>query len=246
MSAPIAYRKPKSGRLVLLFVLSIGAHVGLALFAIWAGHHLGHVAKPEEELDLGMDVTLGEEVQELIVAATPPAPPEPPPPEPPPPPPEPEPEPEPPPPDPPMTEPEIVEPAPPPKATPAPKPKVVAKAAPAPPAPPGAKVGPTPRPGVVGGNVTEGKLTGTPGGSKVGTQGWKTPRPPYPPAALASRIQGSGSVRITTDASGNVSSAVITAPINAILDANTRSFARSNWKGPPNQTRTVPVVYQIR
>ena len=242
MSAPIAYRKPKSGRLALLFVLSIGAHIGLAIFAIWAGKHMGTVAKPEEELELGIDVTLGEEVQELIVAATPPSPPEPPPPDPPPPPPEPEPEPEPPPPDPPMKEPDFVEPAPKPKPAPAPNPKVVAKPAPA---PPGAKVGPTPRPGVVGGNVTQGKLTGTPGGQKVGTAGWRTPRPPYPTAALASRIQGSGSVRITTDASGNVSNVVITGPINPLLDANTRSFARGNWKGPPNQTRTVPVIYRI-
>ena len=240
MSAPIAYRKPKSGRLVLLFVLSIGAHVGLAILAIWARSHLGQVTKPVEEVDLGMDVILGEEVQELIVAATPPAPPEPPPPEPPPPPPAPEP---PPPPPEPMKEPDFVEPAPPPKATPAPKPKVVAKAAPA---PPGAKVGPTPQAGVVGGNVTQGKLTGTPGGQKVGPQGWKLPRPPYPPTALASRIQGSGSVQISTDGSGNVSSVVITRPIHSILDANTRSFARSNWKGPPNQTRSVPVIYQIR
>lgn len=243
MSTPIAYRKPKSGRLAVLFVLSIAAHVGLAMLAIWAGNHLGHVAKPVEELDLGMDVTLGEEVQELIVAATPPARPEPPPPEPPPPPPEPEPEPEPPEP---MKEPDFPEPAPPPKATPAPKPKVVAKVAPASPAPRGAKVGPTPRQGVLGGNVTEGKVEGTPGGSKVGTQGWKTPRPPYPAAALASRIQGSGAVQISTDGSGNVSSVVITRQINPVLDSNTRSFARSNWKGPPNQTRSVPVIYQIR
>ena len=236
MSAPIAYRKPKSGRLVLLFVLSIGAHVGLAMFAIWAGNYLRPLQKPEEMLDLGMDVTLGEEVQELVVAETPPAPPEPPPP----------PEPEPPVPEPlpePMEKPDFVEPAPPPKATPAPKPKVAAKPAPA---PPGAKVGPTPRPGVVGGNVTEGKLTGTPGGQKVGDQGWRTPRPPYPAAALASRLPGSGSVRISTDASGNVTNVVITAPINPILDSNTRSFARGNWKGPPNATRTVPVIYQIR
>ena len=239
MSAPIAYRKPRSGRLALLFVLSIGAHVGLAMFAVWAGNHLGRMAKPVEELDLGMDVTLGEEVQELIVAATPPATPEPPPPEPPPAEPEPEPEPEPPP----MEVPDFVEPAPVPKATPAPKPKVVAQPAPA---PPGAKTGPTPRPGVVGGNVTEGKLTGTPGGAKIGPQGWRTPKPPYPAAALASRIQGSGSVRISTDAAGSVTSVVVTGPINPMLDANTRSFARSNWKGPPNQTRTVPVIYQIR
>ena len=120
MSTPIAYRKPKSGRLAWLFLLSIGVHIGLAIFAVWAGKHLGRVNNPAEELDLGMDKNLGEEVQALIVAATPPAPPEPPPPEPPPPPPEPEPEP--PPPEPPMTEPDFVEPAPAPKATPAPKP----------------------------------------------------------------------------------------------------------------------------
>ena len=241
MSAPIAYRKPKSGRLVLLFLISIGLHVGVAVFVVWAGKHLHYEQKPEDMLDLGMDVTLGDEVQELIVAQTPPAPPEPepppPPPEPEPPVPEPEPEPAP------MEKPDFVEPAPPPKSTPAPKPKVVAKAAPA---PPGAKVGPTPRPGVVGGNVTEDKVTGTPGGQKIGNQGWRTPRPPYPPAALASRIQGSGSVRISTDASGNVTNVVVTGPINPLLDANTRSFARGNWKGPPNTTRTVPVVYQIR
>ena len=240
MSAPIAYRKPKSGRLALLFLISIGVHVGVALFAIWAGKHWRFEPKAEEMLDLGMDVTLGEEVQELIVAESTPAPPEPPP-EPPPPPPEPEPEP--PAPEP-MEKPDFTDAAPPPpKTTPAPRPKAVAKPAPA---PPGAKTGPTPRAGVVGGNVTQGKLTGTPGGQKIGNQGWRTPRPPYPAAALASRIQGSGSVRISTDVAGNVTNAVITGPIHPILDANTRSFARGNWKGPPNATRTVPVIYQIR
>ena len=239
MASAIAYEKPRSGRLVALFVLSIGLHVGVALFAIWASHHLKYTPKEEEMLELGIDVTLGEEVQELIAAQTPPAP-EPPPPEPPPPPPEPTPE-EPPPEPEPMEKPEFVEPKPEPKATPAPK--VAAKPAPA---PPGAKTGPTPRPGVVGGNVTQGKLTGTPGGQKIGNQGWRTPKPPYPTAALASRIQGKGSVRISTDGSGNVVNVVITGAINPMLDANTRTFARSNWKGPPNSTRTVPVIYQIR
>lgn len=238
MSAPIAYGRPGSGRLVLPFVLSIAAHVGLAVFAIWAAKNLRFQAKPEPMLDLGMDVTLGEEVQALIVVQAPPAPPEPPPP-----PPEPTPAPEPPPVPEPMEKPEFVEPAPPPKATPAPKPKVIAKA---PAAPSRAKTGATPRPGVVGGNVTAGRLTGTPGGVKVGTQGWRTPRPPYPATALALRIQGSGSVRISTDASGNVTNVVVTDPINPILDANTRAFARDNWKGPPNASRTVPVIYQIR
>ena len=94
--------------------------------------------------------------------------------------------------------------------------------------------------------MTQGKLTGTPGGQKIGTQGWRTPKPPYPNSALASHIQGSGSVRISTDASGNVTNVVVTGPISPVLDANTRSFARGNWKGPPNATRTVAVIYQIR
>ena len=46
MSTPIAYQKPKSGRLLLLFLLSVAAHVGLAMLAIWAGNHLGRVQKP--------------------------------------------------------------------------------------------------------------------------------------------------------------------------------------------------------
>ena len=236
MSAPIAYGRPGSARRVLPFVLSIAAHVGLAVFAIWVAKNLPIEPKPEPMPDLGMDVTLGEAVQELIVVQAPSAPPEPPPPPP-------EPAPEPPPVPEPMEKREFVEPAPPPKATPAPKPKVVAKAAPA---PPGAKTGTTPRRGVVGGNVTAGRPTGTPGGVKVGAQGWRTPRPPYPATALAARIQGSGSVRISTDASGNVTNVVVTGSINPILDANTRSFARDHWKGPPNASRTVPVIYQIR
>lgn len=242
MSTPIAYRKPKRGRLALLFVLSIVAHAGLAMFAIWAGSHLGHVAKPVEEEETTMDVQLGEDVQELIVAATPPAPPEPPPPEPPPP--EPEPEPEPPPPDPPMPEPEFVEPTPPPKATPAPKPKVVARAAPAPPAPPGAKVGPTPRAGVVGGNVAQGKLVGTPGGQKIGPKSWRTPRGQYPPIALQRRIQGTVSVRISTDTSGRVTSASASGG-DPILQSAARAMALSIWSGPPNSTTVRPVIYKI-
>ena len=143
-----------------------------------------------------------------------------------------------------MEKPEFTEPKPEPKATPAPRPPPKPTASQ--PAPPGAKTGPTPRAGVVGGNVTQGATTGTPGGQKVGDQGWRTPRPPYPPAALASHIQGTGSVRISTDSAGNVIEVTITKPINPVLDANTRTFARANWKGPPNATRTVPVVYQIR
>ena len=240
MASAIAYQKPRSGRLVALFLLSIGVHVAVAMFAIWASHHLKYTPKEEEMLDLGIDVTLGEEVQELIAAQTPPTP-EPPPPEPPTPPPEPPPEPEPEP-EPPMEKPEFVEPKPEPKATPAPKP-VVAKPAPA---PPGAKTGPTPRPGVVGGNVTQGKLTGTPGGTKLSTTGIRKPRPSYPPAARAARIQGRGAMRVSYGPTGSVTSVVITQPINPLLDANTRTFVRANWKGAPNTTETCPVHYVLQ
>ncbi len=193
-----------------------------------------HLARPPEDtLDLGIDVTLGEPVQELIAAPPAPEPPTPSIPEPTPPDPPPVP----------MEKPEFVEatPAsmpqpkrPPPKATPS------RDAAPA-----RAKTGPVPQAGVVGGNVTQGATSGTPGGAKIGDQGWRTPKPLYPVAALQAHIQGSGEVRITTDAAGNVREAVVTRSIAPILDANTRAFARANWKGPPNATRTVPVIYRI-
>ena len=60
MSAPIGYCKPKSGWLVLLFALSIGVHVGVAVLAIWAGKNLHSPQKSRDTLDLGIDVTLGD------------------------------------------------------------------------------------------------------------------------------------------------------------------------------------------
>ena len=244
----IGYRRPERARLLPLLLLSIALHAIMALIlAFVLSRHFA--AKPDNQLDLGMDVTLGEAVQEQVVtqpgaeppvpAPAPPPPPEPGPPEPPP-----EPPPVP------MEKPEFVEPRPEPPKPPS---KPVAKATPAKPAAParaaatpaGAKVGPVAREGVVGGNVTQGKTEGTPGGQKVGAEGWRTPRPPYPPAALIARMQGSGEVRITTDASGNVRDIVVTRSISSVLDANTRSFARSNWKGPPNATRIVPIIYRI-
>jgi protein TonB len=234
----IAYQQSGRMRLLPLALGSIALHVLVALVLAFVISR--HLAKPPppETLDLGIDVQLGEAVQELIAAApTPePAPPEPP---------RPTPVPEAPPPPPPEKPPDFVERKvelkPPPKVA-APRPVAAARATP----PKGAKIGATPQAGVVGGNVSQGATSGTPGGQKVGSQGWRVPKPEYPAAALASHIQGSGEVRITTDAAGNVKDVVITRPIAPILDANTRSFARGNWKGPPNSTRTVPVVYQIR
>ncbi len=243
-SAAIGYRRPGSGRLFPLLLLSIALHFLIALGLAFVLSR--HLKEPQEVVDLGIDVTLGETVQELIVAAPSPEPPAPvatPPPPPVPEPTPPEPTPEPPPP---MEKPEIVEPKLIPKSQPKSAPKRdLPKATPAKVggAPPGAKVGDVPQQGVVGGATKADKTTGTPGGKTVGT--WRTPKPPYPPAALVSRIQGSGEVRISTDAAGNVKEVTVTRPIAPILDANTRSFARGNWKGPPNSTRTVPVIYRI-
>lgn len=105
--------------------------------------------------------------------------------------------------------------------------------------PPNAKRGPAYVPGVVGG-VKGG--TGTkPGGGR-----WVTPSPPYPAQFRAMRIQGSGSLSVTTDASGNVSSASISKSAGAQMDAHILGFARRSWKGPPNTTSTVPFTYQMR
>ena len=90
---------------------------------------------------------------------------------------------------------------------------------------------------------------GTPGGSAAARVGgpWRTPQPPYPYAMRAARVQGSGSVRITTDGSGRVVNASVTQSTgNALLDANTAQFARTNWSGPPNASITVPITYQMR
>ncbi len=235
MSALIADREPRNGRLIPLFALSVAVHLAIVAVVLWLGQTVRFEVPPVMTVDLGTEVTLGTEVQERVVAETPPAVPE---------------TPTPIPPEPPLPElpkpvekPDFAEPASVAKTTPAPKVRVAAKSSAI---PAGAKTGATPHPGVVGGNVTQGKLAGTPGGAKVGDQGWRTPRPPYPPAALAARIQGSGAVSISTDASGKVTRVSISAPIHPLLDANTRSFALANWKGPPNATRTVPVIYQIR
>ena len=76
---------------------------------------------------------------------------------------------------------------------------------------------------------------------------WNTPQPPYPYAMRAARVQGNGSVRITTDGSGRVVSVgVAQSTGNAVLDANTSQFARANWSGPPNASVTVPITYQLR
>jgi outer membrane biosynthesis protein TonB len=225
----IGHRRTHPIRIILVGLLSIGLHLGLvALGGYWA-------SLPIPITQLGEAEQLGEEVQELILAENePPAEPEPTPES------EPTPEPEPEPTPPPMDKPDFEEPV-----SPTPTPAAAAhprgpKATPA----PGAKTGPTARPGVVGGNVAQGKLTGTPGGARVGT-GWRTPKPIYPLKARQLHIAGSGSVRVTTNASGRVVAVEITGSINPILDSNTRSFALGNWSGPPNQSTVVPITYRL-
>ena len=91
-----------------------------------------------------------------------------------------------------------------------------------------------------------GTTAGASGSGRAGDPAWKTPRPPYPQAALAYRFQGATTVRITTDAEGNVATVeIVRAAGNALLDHNTQTYVREFWKGPPNATRTTEFVYQI-
>jgi outer membrane biosynthesis protein TonB len=219
----------------------MGLHVLLALGLVFVLSR--HLKEPKEAIDLGIDVTLGDAVQELVVAQPSPEPPAAlpapsPPPQPEPMPPEPSPEA----PQPPMAKADFVEPKPQPKVTPK---REHPKATPARAigAPSGARVGPIPQDGVVGGVTKADRTTGNLGGQTIGN--WRTPKPPYPRAALVAHIQGEGEVRIATDAAGNVKEVAVTRSVAPILDANTRSFALANWKGPPNSTRTVPVIYRI-
>lgn len=232
-----ANRPLRRGRLAVMLVGSLVFHSALVgLAAIWPTQKSYQLPDPVTEI--GLDDKLGEEVQKLVVPEDAPTPPPDVPPEPTPP--EPTPEDTPPPPeDPDMTEPD-------PTPTPPPKPKAPRPAVT--PAPANAKRGAVPQPGQVDGNVNQSnRLSGTPGGAKIGGQGWKTPKPNYPYQARASRVQGSGSVRVSTNASGAVISVTVSQSVGSgILDANTVAFARSNWRGPPNSTTTVPITYKLQ
>ena len=86
----------------------------------------------------------------------------------------------------------------------------------------------------------------TPGSGRAGTPLWTTPKPPYPSNLRTARLQGTTTVKIVTDASGNVATVVIVRSAgNALLDRYTQNYVREFWKGPANATRTTEFVYQI-
>jgi TonB family protein len=245
----IEYYRPSRAPLFPLLLLSIGLHLVLAWGVVFVLSR--HLKAPEKIDELSIDVMLGEPVQELIVAAanpdapapsadrTPPLPSAPMPADP---------VPEPPPVS--LQKSEFAEPKREPTPTPKAAPKRPASKAPPPKlagAPAGAKVGPVPQDGVVGGNVNSGATTGSPGGPKAGMTGWSRPNNiGYPPAALFSRIEGRVVVELKTNATGKIVSVVILESSNPIFDAFTRQSVPAHWHGPPNATGRHTVIYKIR
>ncbi len=226
-------RPPRRGRFVLMVVGSVLFHYAIVgVGAIFTRDTSWDIPTPPVELELA-DKLGDPDVRELIVADTPPPEDQPtPPPD------------ETPPPDdtpPPQVDPDMVDPEQtPPPETPKPSVKPYVKRSTPPPA--NAKRGPIAQEGVVGGNPNGTKTTGTPGAKVVGH--WTTPKPPYPQQARMAKLQGSGSLRISTDASGNVSSVSIGQSAGSpILDNAIQSYARNNWKGPPNASTTVPFTF---
>ena len=86
-----------------------------------------------------------------------------------------------------------------------------------------------------------------PGGTHPSSgAGWKTPKPPYPYAMRAARLQGSGTLRITTNPHGQVVEAtVIQSCGSPILDENMSRYACGFWSGPPSLTRLILYTYQL-
>ncbi len=84
-------------------------------------------------------------------------------------------------------------------------------------------------------------------GPSANGKAWFTPHPPYPARGLNLHVTGATTVRITTDATGQVSNVVIVRSAgNPVLDTQTENYVRTNWHGPPNATRTTEFVYEIR
>ena len=58
-------------------------------------------------------------------------------------------------------------------------------------------------------------------------------------------LTGSGVIRISTDASGRVVSAVRVKPIHPDLDETAVSWALAHWRGPPHSTKDVPLTFVL-
>ena len=87
----------------------------------------------------------------------------------------------------------------------------------------------------------------SPGNGGAGVRAWKMPKPPYPRTVMTTGPQGATTVRITTDANGNVATVeIVRSTGNALLDHHTQTYVREFWKGPPNASRTTEFIYEIR
>ena len=103
-------------------------------------------------------------------------------------------------------------------------------------------------PSSASGMLGNGALGSTGASRSAGVATWVMPHPPYP-AAIRRLVSAGGltTVRITTDATGRVSSVVIVRSTgNPMLDAHTVSYVRENWRGPANASRTTEFLYQLR
>ncbi len=88
---------------------------------------------------------------------------------------------------------------------------------------------------------------GTDGVSASVTKAWFMPHPPYPQSMVGHSSSGATTVRIATDASGQVSSVIVTQSAdNALLDSYTESYVRTHWRGPANASRVTQFVYRTR
>ena len=69
--------------------------------------------------------------------------------------------------------------------------------------------------------------------------------PPYPMRARQYLEQGSGVVHFSTDASGKVQVFMALSTGYRDLDESTVTFARAQWKAPPNYSTDVPVDFRL-
>ena len=79
---------------------------------------------------------------------------------------------------------------------------------------------------------------------------WTTPLVPYPAAARIKHEQGTIYLKITTDAQGQVTSAVASVAANekhdlSDLGAVSVKWGLAHWHGPPRVTRKVALEFRL-